>query len=78
MMQRARLFPASPGPQQTIAQEQGEQAAAVQAGPLKIGTLPAADSVILHVAADEGLFLAQGLEVEIVPFQSALDSITIR
>ncbi len=40
---------------------------------LKIGTLPAADSIILHVAADEGLFAAQGLDVEIIPFPSALE-----
>ena len=40
---------------------------------LKIGTLPAADSLILHVAHDEGLFAANGLEVELLPFQSALE-----
>ena len=37
------------------------------------GVLPAADTIVLHVAADEGLFAKQGLEVEIVPFQSALE-----
>lgn len=46
---------------------------AARAETLKIGSLPAADSVILHVAADEGLFAARGLDVEIVPFQSALE-----
>ncbi len=40
---------------------------------LKIGVLPAADSLALYVAAEEGLFAAGGLEVEIVPFQSALE-----
>ena len=45
-------------------------AGAVRAETLKIGSLPAADSVILHVAADEGLFAARGLEVEIVPFRA--------
>ncbi|MCH5277276.1 MAG: ABC transporter substrate-binding protein [Desulfovibrionaceae bacterium] len=40
---------------------------------LKIGVLPAADSILLHVAADEGLFAAQGLHVELVPFLSALE-----
>lgn len=40
---------------------------------LKIGTLPAADSLILHAAAEDGVFSAHGLEVEIVPFQSALE-----
>ena len=50
--------------------------AAVQpahSAPLKLGVLPAADTIVLHVAADEGLFAKQGLEVEIVPFQSALE-----
>ena len=40
---------------------------------LKLGVLPAADTIVLHVAADEGLFAKQGLEVELVPFQSALE-----
>ncbi len=40
---------------------------------MKIGALPAADSIVLHVAADEGLFAAEGLDVEVVPFQSALE-----
>lgn len=50
--------------------------AAVQpahSAPLKLGVLPAADTIVLHVAADEGLFAKQGLEVELVPFQSALE-----
>ncbi len=42
-------------------------------GPLKIGTLPAGDSLILHVAAEEGFFKDNDLQVEIVPFQSALE-----
>ena len=41
--------------------------------PLKLGVLPAADTIVLHVAADEGLFAEQGLEVELIPFQSALE-----
>ena len=40
---------------------------------LKIGTLPAADSLVLHIAQDEGFFAEQGLEVELIPFQSALE-----
>lgn len=40
---------------------------------LNIGVLPAADSLVLHVAADEGLFAARGLDVKLVPFQSALE-----
>ena len=40
---------------------------------LKIGALPAADSLVLYVAQEEGLFAAHGLEVELVPFQSALE-----
>lgn len=40
---------------------------------LKIGTLPAADSLILHAAREDGVFSSHGLEVEVVPFQSALE-----
>lgn len=40
---------------------------------LRIGTLPAADSIVLHVAADEGIFKTNGLDVKIVPFKSALE-----
>ena len=46
---------------------------AAEAASLKIGVLPAADSVVLYAAADEGLFRAEGLDVEIVPFKSALE-----
>lgn len=40
---------------------------------VRLGVLPAADAMILHVATDEGLFAAQGLAVELIPFQSALE-----
>lgn len=40
---------------------------------LKIGILPASDTIALHVAHDESLFKKHGLEVELVPFQSALE-----
>ncbi len=40
---------------------------------LKIGSLPAADSLILHAAKEDGVFAAHGLNVEIIPFQSALE-----
>jgi len=40
---------------------------------IRIGTLPAADSLLLHVAKDEGIFDQYGLDVQIVPFQSALE-----
>ena len=43
------------------------------AAPLKLGVLPAADTLVLHVAADEGLFDKRGLDVELIPFQSALE-----
>lgn len=46
---------------------------AAAAEKLRIGTLPAADSIVLHVAKDEGLFEKAGLDVEIVPFKSALE-----
>lgn len=40
---------------------------------LKIGTMPAADSILLYVGAEEKLFEKYGLHVEIVPFQSAIE-----
>ena len=40
---------------------------------MRIGALPAADSLALYVAADEGLFRKHGLDVDIVPFQSAIE-----
>ena len=40
---------------------------------LKIATLPAADSIVLDVAVTEGLFKQQGLDVETIPFKSALE-----
>lgn len=40
---------------------------------LKIGAMPAADSLLLYVGAEEKCFEKQGLEVEIVPFQSAIE-----
>lgn len=40
---------------------------------LKIGTMPAADSILLYVGADEKVFEKYGLSVEIIPFQSALE-----
>lgn len=42
-------------------------------GAIKIGTLPAASSIILHVAIDEGLFAKQGIEVNLVPFRSTVE-----
>ena len=47
--------------------------ALAQAAELKIGVLPAADSIVLEVAADEGLFKKEGLDVQTVPFKSALE-----
>ncbi len=40
---------------------------------IKVGTMPAADSILLYVAQEEKLFQKQGLSVEIVPFQSAIE-----
>lgn len=45
----------------------------VRAAELRLGVLPAADTVILHVAKDEGLFAAEGLDVSLIPFVSALE-----
>ena len=42
---------------------------------LKLGVLPAADTIVLHVAADEGLFAKQGLEVELVPSRARWSSV---
>lgn len=49
------------------------QETTLAADALKIGSLPAADSLILHAAKKDGVFAAHGLDVEIVPFQSALE-----
>lgn len=40
---------------------------------LKIGILPVLDTLPLQVAAQDGLFEEQGLDVELVPFASALE-----
>ena len=40
---------------------------------LRMGILPVLDTLPLHVAVEEGLFAAQGLDVELVPFASALE-----
>ena len=50
--------------------------AAVDAEPLRIGVLPAADAIVIHAAADEKLFKARGLDVEVIPFKSALELFT--
>lgn len=47
--------------------------ATVDAEPLRIGVLPAADAIVIHAAADEKLFNARGLDVEVIPFKSALE-----
>lgn len=47
--------------------------AAAGAETLRIATLPAADSIVLDVAVDEGLFKKEGLDVKTVPFKSALE-----
>lgn len=45
----------------------------VGAETLRIATLPAADSIVLDVAVSEGLFKKEGLDVQTVPFKSALE-----
>ena len=40
---------------------------------LKIGLLPIHDTLLFHVAQKNGYFAEQGLEVELVPFHSALE-----
>lgn len=49
------------------------QKTALAVDSLKIGSLPAADSLILHAAKKDGVFAAHGLDVELIPFQSALE-----
>lgn len=48
-------------------------AAAAGAESIRLGALPAADSIILYAAESEGLFKKQGLDVEVVPFKSAVE-----
>lgn len=59
--------------QSEAAQETGQEASG---DTLKIGVLGIADSFPLYVADNEGLFKEQGLNVEIVDFQSASDQST--
>lgn len=40
---------------------------------LKIGTLPIADTLLLHVAQREGFFEEEGLEVDLIPFQGFVE-----
>lgn len=40
---------------------------------LKIGAMPAADSILLYVGGQEKVFEKHGLSVEIIPFQSAIE-----
>lgn len=40
---------------------------------IRIGLLPAADTLLLIVAKEEGLFAARNLDVELVPFMSSLE-----
>lgn len=46
---------------------------ALAADTLNIGTLPAADSLLLYAAKEDNVFSSHGLDVNIVPFQSALE-----
>jgi NitT/TauT family transport system substrate-binding protein len=45
----------------------------VAAEPLRVGVLPDADSLPLLVAADEGLFAAEGVDVKLVNFKTAVE-----
>jgi NitT/TauT family transport system substrate-binding protein len=40
---------------------------------LRIATLPVADTILLHEAVEQGIFRRNGLDVELVPFQSAME-----
>lgn len=47
--------------------------AGIPSGKARIAALPAADAILLYTAEKEGLFAQQRLDVEIVPFKSALE-----
>lgn len=47
--------------------------AAATPGKARIAALPAADAILLYAAEKDGLFAQQGLDVEIIPFKSALE-----
>jgi NitT/TauT family transport system substrate-binding protein len=47
--------------------------ASARAAPLRVGVLPDADSLPLLVAEDEGLFAAEGAEVKLVSFKTAVE-----
>jgi NitT/TauT family transport system substrate-binding protein len=47
--------------------------ATTAAVPLRVGVLPDADSLPLLVAAAEGLFAAEGLDAQLVPFKTAVE-----
>ena len=47
---------------------------ALHAETLRIGVLPAADSIVLEAAVDEGLFKKEGLDVVTVPLGARLKS----
>ena len=51
----------------------GMPAEARAAEKLRLGLLPVVDTLLLRVADREGYFAAQGLEVELIPFQSTLE-----
>ncbi len=40
---------------------------------IKIGSMPASDSLLLYVGVEENIFEKYGLNVEIIPFQSAIE-----
>ncbi|MDO5532464.1 ABC transporter substrate-binding protein [Sutterella sp.] len=44
-----------------------------EAAALRIATLPASDSILLFAAESEGHFKKQGLEIELIPFKSAIE-----
>ncbi len=40
---------------------------------VRIGTLPASDSILLIAASEDGLFAKEGLDIALVPFRSAME-----
>lgn len=49
------------------------RAAAVASKTLRIAALPAIDALILYAAEADGIFKAEGLNIEILPFKSSVE-----
>ncbi|MBI4499148.1 MAG: ABC transporter substrate-binding protein [Chloroflexi bacterium] len=64
---------AEPGPSPAPGATEPAGTSAPAKAKIRFGTLPILDAVPAHIAQQEGYFAAQNLEVEIVPFNSAVE-----